>query len=848
VNLADVIGRWVGRVEIVLAGADDDMRAGEQALAAGDGLGARAAARRVLERAPDSPVGLALLADACDAAHLEAELALTLEELARRAPSRAEVWVRLARARQATGSSTDEIREALLRALAVAEGGSTARVDALLALADVDLADHQGARAELWLARIAGDGADVAVRRAEARLLRGDPSSAKALLEPIAWAPVDARAALALGRARAELGETEAFAPLLRAFVLDQAGASEALSGALARLPSDAQTRTRVRSIVDAKGEQSLARWHAAFAEAEGDRGAARVALRAALGAAEPGAAKALLEASIEDHDAEGLGEALQSLGADDDPLVIDGRAIAAAVSLGATRTTDVLDAAAKVLHPRAIPWAEALVRAVAARWIPASGDSGDWTAVLTRLGDHAHALGDARRAAAIGAISASRSSPVVLAVVGEFNAGKSTFINALVGEAVAPTGILPTTAVLHHLRWAPDSLAVAKILLAAPSQPSERIVAPADLRATLERIDPRTVERVEIRMPLASLARVEVLDTPGFNADVAGHEAVAWSALDEADVAVWLVDATQAVKQSERRVLEQAARRRLPVQVLVNKADRLTHDDVGRVLASVSEGLAAMGVSSWRPPLAFSSKRALAGRLGDAEALRDSGWEGVHLLMDEGIVGQSDRLKELSLRRRAGSVVADLAAGYRARVADEETAALARAEHARQGARAATRLEQEIEEIVAHLTTSVDGPVQRWARDLSMVFVGKDTRDRAIAAADPMLERYRVDSAVSAVAPILCRELQLLVPAALRPTVEVGAFPTVVRAIVRAAAAATSVAAHDDERFALAVCRASVTALVEHLLAYAAATGEPAATTTKGALRELEAFAAALE
>src|SRR4051812_28780153 len=38
------------------------------------------------------------------------------------------------------------------------------------------------------------------------------------------------------------------------------------------------------------------------------------------------------------------------------------------------------------------------------------------------------------------------------LVVLGEFNHGKSTFINALLGESVLPTGITPTTAVLCHL------------------------------------------------------------------------------------------------------------------------------------------------------------------------------------------------------------------------------------------------------------------------------------------------------------------------------------------------------------------------------------------------------------
>ena len=40
--------------------------------------------------------------------------------------------------------------------------------------------------------------------------------------------------------------------------------------------------------------------------------------------------------------------------------------------------------------------------------------------------------------------------------VLGEFNHGKSTFINALLGEPLLPTGITPTTAVLAHVSHGP--------------------------------------------------------------------------------------------------------------------------------------------------------------------------------------------------------------------------------------------------------------------------------------------------------------------------------------------------------------------------------------------------------
>jgi cellulose synthase operon protein C len=858
VRLADVIAAFLGKVEVVLAGADEDLRAGEEALATGDAMAARAAAHRVLAQAPDSPLGLALLADACATAHLDAELALTLEELARRAPSSAEVWVRLARARQATGSPPDDVRDPLVRALAVAQSGSDSRFDALVGLADLDLAQGDGARAELWIERAAPVGSGggrpaaglspehataIAVRSAEARLLRGDASGANAALMTLQAAATDGRAALVRGRALAMLGDPGAFVPLLRAMVLDTPGASEALSSALAYVPSEPQTRTRVRSVVDAKGEQGLARWRAAFASAEGAPDAARRALREAVMGGDRAAVRPLLDAAIEHRDGDALQIALEKI-ADEEPdaLVVDARRLEATLSRDGSASpfrdasASMLDVLGSVVHPRLWPWAAALAEGVARAWIPAGRAPAAWPQLLARLDGHAHAVGDLPAAARAGDLAAECSRPVRLAIVGEFNAGKSTFINALIGADVAPTGVLPTTAILHHLRWAPDPFA--KILFVDGAEPSERIVALGDLRAALRGVDPNTVRRVELRLPLASLVSVEILDTPGFNAPDPRHANVARSALEEADVAVWLLDATQAMKQSEREVLEEARRIQLPVQMLVNKADRLGAADLARVMAGVAEALEATKVGSWGPPLALSAKKALASKVsasGD-EALAASGWPAVQALLEDQIVARSGELKERALRRRAAALVRGLLDSWATRDAADRAEAAAQSERAHAAAHAATRIERDAEAIAERLWASLSTQEAAWRRDLEIVFIG---RDREVAERDPVLARYRVDRAMAALAPALSRALSAIAP-------EVDLPPTrlapLARAVVRTAAWSAGGDAPDGLR---AAAQAAVATLVEQLLAMSVAPAPSNAAA--GVMRELRAFRGAL-
>jgi small GTP-binding protein len=851
VRLADTIGRLLGRVEVVITGSEGWLRDGQDALDVGDFMRARQAAHEILARAPGSPVGLALLADACELGGLDAELAMTLEDLARRV-TRADVWVRLARARQATRASSDDVRDAYVRALAVAEAGSEARRDALLALADGDLAAGDGARADLWLERTVSDRSpDVALRRAEARLTRGDADAAIAWLATFESAATDGRGALARGRALALKGSADAFAHLVRAMVLEVPAASEHLSSALAWIPTEEATRARIRTVVEGRGEAHLARWRAAFARAEGRRDEAREALKDALRAGDVTAARPLLDAGLEDQDQAAVAQALASLadgttgdGGAADPVVRDARRIPSRDALDdAARAPAVLDDLAAIGSDRVLPWAEAMRARVIARWVPPApslspgASTGplptDWSATLARLDAHARALHDLDATARIADLAAERTRPVRLAIVGEFNAGKSTFINALIGADVAPTGVLPTTATLHHLRYAPDP--IARILFRPGTAPPERIVPIGELRATLKTCDVTTVRRVEILLPIASLTRVEILDTPGFNAPDEKHTEAARGAFEEADAAVWLLDAAQAMKRTEKEILDEARAARLPVQILLNKADRLAPDEVATVMRTVAEGLAEAGFSSWSPPLALSARRALAGKLGDAAALADSGWAAVEALLDAQIIGRSEELKERALRRRALAIVALLGQGA-ARIADDERRR-SDALHRRADAtsRAAAALDRDADTIAARIAEGLAAPAASWAGDLSTVVTG---RDPEAAARDVTVLRYRVERALARLARPLGQALAVAAPGADVSPAELA--PTV-RALVRAFAASTG-----DPSDVLPLARAAVATLLEQLGAAAMAERAPPALAS-GRVLELAALARAL-
>jgi GTP-binding protein EngB required for normal cell division len=668
------------------------------------------------------------------------------------------VWLRLARAGRRI--EWPYVREALERAATAPDERESARL-ALLELADMDLAEGDPARAERWIDRIAapltGTDREVALRRAECALCRGDVAAARVAAEKGLGEedPLSGREALV--KARLALGEGQPAVALdltLRAFILETDGAGEALAALLAST-HDVVVVDRVRRVVAAARNLDDPMWAAAFAFAEGRRDDARRALSRGLGKGDRSAAAALLALATETRDL----DALDALHARDPALVPAAlsavREAATAAAAGQEREAlDRLDRIGGDLSG----WAAELRRGVLSRWVPPAPPGGGaphaaWPEVLHELRRGARALDRLDLVGRVEALAVERERPLRVAVVGEFNAGKSTFLNALLGEDVAPTGVLPTTATLHWVAWAPDPFARV-VVKDAP----DRVVPHAELKATLAalREEGARVARVYIYAPIERLKRVEILDTPGFNAPDPDHVIAARAAFDEAHLAIWLLDATGAMKESERKVLAEINGLGVPVQILVNKADRLKPDDLQVVLAHVLESLGAVGLRSHAPPVAFSARLSLKGRMGDAAALAASNWAEVEALLGERIVDQRDALQERALRRRARRIAEEIAAEAAARAAhDREDARAARARReALLGA--AARLRQERQALATAIDAAIAPARTELGADLRPLGALPEERQRA----DAGLREYVRERFVARVADPLVAEL----------------------------------------------------------------------------------------
>ena len=279
--------------------------------------------------------------------------------------------------------------------------------------------------------------------------------------------------------------------------------------------------------------------------------------------------------------------------------------------------------------------------RFVVRRRAPAPLPAGDVVGMLA----WAEALAEREPALVSLAVPMARATaafgrPLLVAVMGEFNAGKSSLVNALAGADVAPVGVTPTTATINVLRYGPGGGRVSY------HDGTTRDLGPTSVGPFLRELhdgEAATIRQVEIFAPVESLRRVEIVDTPGLNSLRPEHEKVARDFLVEADALVWVFAAGQAAKASERAALNLAQAANKKVLGVVNKIDRAEPDEVEPILRHVRSELGALV----EDVLPLSAQAALtARRRGDGAADTASGFPAFEARLEASFFTRARELK----------------------------------------------------------------------------------------------------------------------------------------------------------------------------------------------------------
>ena len=224
-----------------------------------------------------------------------------------------------------------------------------------------------------------------------------------------------------------------------------------------------------------------------------------------------------------------------------------------------------------------------------------------------------------------------------LLVIVGEFNSGKSAFINALLGERFLPEGVTPTTAQICILHYGKSS----------------------DREVEEEGI-------VTTTYPADFLREINIVDTPGTNAIIRRHEQLTQEFVPRSDLVIFVTSTDRPFTESERAFMERIREWGKKVVILLNKIDLLEEAEVGQVMEFIRQNaLALLGFTPEVFPV--SARLALKAKLAETPGERKAMWAGSNFQEVETYIHETlDQKSRVGLKLRNPLGVGErLAASY---------------------------------------------------------------------------------------------------------------------------------------------------------------------------------------
>jgi GTP-binding protein EngB required for normal cell division len=179
------------------------------------------------------------------------------------------------------------------------------------------------------------------------------------------------------------------------------------------------------------------------------------------------------------------------------------------------------------------------------------------------------------------------------VACVGQFKRGKSTLLNALIGEPILPSGVVPVTAVPTILRFG-ESLG-ARVRLRSGEWTD---IAIADIEGYVSEVrnpeNSKGVAGLEVFAPSPLLGEgMCFVDTPGLGSVFAGNTAATHAFLPHIDAAIVVIGTDPPIGGDELALVESVAKEIPHILFVLNKADRVTEPERDAAISFARQVLA---------------------------------------------------------------------------------------------------------------------------------------------------------------------------------------------------------------------------------------------------------------
>ena len=251
--------------------------------------------------------------------------------------------------------------------------------------------------------------------------------------------------------------------------------------------------------------------------------------------------------------------------------------------------------------------------------------------------------------------LGSDAAGPPKISIVGGFNAGKSTLLNALLGRPVLKADVLPANASVVVLEYSetPSLLAYAidgSTFAFDPERFHELAFEGDDPSSARLRSD---FTHFTLGVPHTLLQAVNFVDTPGLGALHGAHGRATQAFLHRADALVWITPVTEAGTATELRSIRDIGK---PIDLLVvNRMDAFDPEEENE---SREEAVTRIARSFGHPPEAAIGVSARLAYKGKHDSLQDlieeSNWSSFEAILKSVVLLKAADSKRQSVEQRA--------------------------------------------------------------------------------------------------------------------------------------------------------------------------------------------------
>ncbi len=178
---------------------------------------------------------------------------------------------------------------------------------------------------------------------------------------------------------------------------------------------------------------------------------------------------------------------------------------------------------------------------------------------------------------------------PMRVAIIGQFNSGKSTFLNAILSKDILPTGAIPVTSKINYIKYG-ENIRLA-VSFKDGSEQFYDISSISTFTDSRSKNDTDDIDHLTLYYPLDLLKDITFVDTPGLNSTSDDDTQTTRSILDSVDCIIWLTSAGYAAQGTEedmvKDIIDNYSAKSL---CIINQKDRLDATELTDVISHVDE------------------------------------------------------------------------------------------------------------------------------------------------------------------------------------------------------------------------------------------------------------------